>query len=162
MIAAHLFLTGSDVRRAIEVGESGLRIQPGNGDLLRLPGLACGYVGRFEDALRVLDEAVVTSNRHPVPVAYLAVTQAKRGEGDKANVLLDELLRRQKTEIIHARLIGHVLMELGRVDEAFVCFDQAVDNREWLMAMWGVDRRLEPIRSDPGWERIRQRIGIPN
>ena len=162
MIAAHVFLTGSEVRRAIEVGEAGLRIQPGNGDLLRVLGLACAYVGRLEDALRVLDEAVATSNRHPVPVAYLAVTHARRGDVDKASVLLDELLRRQKTEIVHARLIGQVLMELGRVDEAFVCFDQAVDNREWLMAVWGVDRRLEPIRSDPRWERIRQRIGIPN
>jgi hypothetical protein len=28
--------------------------------------------------------------------------------------------------------------------------------------MWGVDRRLEPIRGDPRWEEIRQRIGVPS
>ncbi len=162
IIAAHVFLTGSDVHRGIEIGEAGLRIQPGNGDLLRILGLAYGYMGRLDDAFRVLNEAVATSARHPVPVAYLAITFARRGEGDKANALLDELLRRRKTEIVHARLIGHVLMELGRVDEAFVWFDQAVDDREWLVSMWGVDRRLDSIRGDPRWDRIRERIGIPH
>jgi tetratricopeptide (TPR) repeat protein len=155
-------VTGSKVQRGIEVAELGLQIQPGNGDLQRLLGLAYGYVGRLDDAIRVLAQAIASSNRHPVPVAYLAVTHAKRGEIDKANALLDELLSRRKLEIVHARLIGHVLMELGRIDEAFVWFDRAVDNREWLMALWGVDRRLEQIRSDSRWERIRQRIGVPN
>ena len=162
MMAGHVFVTGSGVRRAIEIGESGLRIQPGQGDLLRVLGLAYVYAGRLDDAIRVLDEAVATSNRHPVAVAYRAVTHARRGEGDRANALLDELLRRRETEIVHARLIGQVLMELSRVDEAFAWFDQAVDDRDWLMAMWGVDPRLELIRADPRWERIRQRIGVPS
>ena len=51
-------------------------------------------------------------------------------------------------------------MNLGRLDEAFVWFEHAVDDRDWLMAGWGVDRRWESIRDDPRWKRIRQRIGI--
>jgi tetratricopeptide (TPR) repeat protein len=163
---AHLFaglvlVTGGRVHRAIEVGEAGLQVQPGHVDLTRLLGLAYTYAGRFEDALRVLDEAVPNSNRQPTVVANLAVTRACRGDVDEANALLDELLRRRTTEIVQSRVIGQVLMHLDRFDEAFVWFDRAFEDREWLMAMWAVDRRLEPIRGDPRWERMRQRVGIP-
>jgi Flp pilus assembly protein TadD len=131
-------------------------------DLKRMLGLAYMYAERLDDAIRVLDETVANTSRQTMVVAHLAAARARRGDVVDANALVDELLRRRRTEIVHSRLIGMALMELGRVDDAFACFDQAVDDREFLMAMWGVDHRLASIRGDRRWEAIRRRIGIPS
>jgi tetratricopeptide (TPR) repeat protein len=162
VISALILYTAGNTERAIEVAEAGRRMQAGQGDLMRVLGLAYTYGGRLDDAVRVLDGALATSNRHPLVVGNLAVALARRGDVQMANALLDELLRRRSAEIVHSRAIGMLLMELGRVDDAFAWFDQAFDERDWFMAMWGVDHRLEPIRADPRWEEMRQRIGIPN
>jgi tetratricopeptide (TPR) repeat protein len=162
LLAALVLVIGGDARRGIEVAEAGCRMHAEHRDLKRMLGLAYMYAGRLDDALRVLEEAVANSNRQTMVVAHLAAARARHGDVGEANALLHELLRRRETELVHSRLIGTVLTELGRVDEAFVWFDRAVDDREWPMAMWGVDRRLEPIRGDPRWDRIRQRIGIPD
>jgi serine/threonine-protein kinase len=161
-VAGGVLLIGDNIDRAIAVLEAGLRIRPGYVALLRLLGQAYTYLDRFDEARRVLDQAVAGSNRHPWPVSELAILSARRGDIAHGQVLLDELLHRRKTEFISARSIGAVLMHLGRLDEAFVWLELAVDDREWLMAMWGVDRRWEPIRGDPRWKRIGQRIGIPS
>jgi serine/threonine-protein kinase len=161
-VAGGVLLIGDNIDRAIAVFEAGLRVRPGYVALMRLLGQAYTYLDRFDEALRVLDQAVAGSNRHPWPVSELAILRARRGDIAHAQVLLDELLHRRKTEFISARTIGAVLMHLGRLDEAFVWFELAVDDREWLMATWGVDRRWKPIRADPRWRRIGQRIGIPS
>jgi len=162
LYAALLLELGGSTRRSIEVAEAGSAIQPDHVDLMRVRGLAYTYAGRLDDAVRVLEDAVARSNRQTPVVGHLAVACARCGDSQRASALLDELLRRRSSEIVHSRALGTILMELGRVDEAFVWFDQAVEGREWLMAMWGVDHRLEPIWRDPRWERIRERIGIPS
>jgi tetratricopeptide (TPR) repeat protein len=161
-LMAGLVLTmGGNVHRAIEVVEAGRRMHAEHVDLKRMLGLAYMYAGRLDDAIRVLDEAVANSSRQTMVVAHLAAALARRGDIDAANALLDELLHRATTEIVQSRLIGFALMELGRIDDAFDSFNRAVDDRESLLAMWAVDRRLEPVRADPRWEEIRRRIGIP-
>jgi len=162
LLAALALTVGGNAPRAIEVAEAGYRIHGDHVDLKRMLGLAYMYAGRLEDALRLLDDAIASSNRQTIVVAHLAAARARHGDVDDANALLDELLRRSRTEIVSARLIGLALMELGRVDEAFVWFNRAVDDRDYLVAMWAVDRRLEPVRTEPRWEEVRQRIGIPN
>jgi eukaryotic-like serine/threonine-protein kinase len=162
LFAAVVLTTGGSARRAIEVAEAGSRMHPENGDLMRILGIAYTYVGRHDDAIRVLGDAAVSNNHPTAVVAHLAVAHARRGDVEQANALLAELLRRSTSELVQSRLIGLALMELGRIDEAFVRFNQAFDDREWPMAMWGVDRRLEPIRGDPRWEEIRQQIGVPS
>jgi eukaryotic-like serine/threonine-protein kinase len=161
--ASFTLMMGGNAQRAIEVAEAGCRMYGEHRDLKRALGLAYSIGGRLDDAVRVLDEAVADSNRHALVVTSLAVARARRGDVDKAKALLDELLRRRTTEIVHSRSIADVLMALGRVDEAYGWYNQAVDDRDPALVMWGVDRRLlDPSLGDPRWEEIRQRIGIPS
>jgi eukaryotic-like serine/threonine-protein kinase len=162
LFAALVLVTGGNPRRAIEIAAAGWRIHPEHGDLARVLGIAYTHAGRQDDAIRVLGGALVNNNHPAAVVAHLAVAHARRGNVEQAEALLEELLRRSTSEIILSRLIGLALMELGRIDEAFVRFGQAADDREFLMAMWGVDRRLDAIRGDPRWEQLRRRIGIPS
>jgi tetratricopeptide (TPR) repeat protein len=49
---------------------------------------------------------------------------------------------------------------LGEKDEAFAALNQAYENRETLIASLKVDPRLDPLRSDPRFQQLVQRVGF--
>jgi hypothetical protein len=49
---------------------------------------------------------------------------------------------------------------LGEKDEAFAALNKAFANRETLLAGIKVDPRLDPLRSDPRFQELVQRMGF--
>jgi hypothetical protein len=50
---------------------------------------------------------------------------------------------------------------LGEKDEAFVWLDRAYQERSYLLTYLTVDERLDNLHSDPRFDELRRRIGLP-
>ncbi len=52
-------------------------------------------------------------------------------------------------------------MELGEKDKAFAELNKSYENREYFMILLKVDPRLDPLRSDPRFQDLLRRVGLP-
>ncbi len=50
---------------------------------------------------------------------------------------------------------------LGEKDKAFAELNKAYENREFFMVLLKVDPRLDPLRSDPRFQDLLRRVGLP-
>jgi len=69
--------------------------------------------------------------------------------------LLEELLKSASYEVATA----YVLLE--EKDQAFRWFDKAVEDRSDCMVALAVDPRLDSLRSDPRFQDLQRRVGLP-
>jgi tetratricopeptide (TPR) repeat protein len=49
---------------------------------------------------------------------------------------------------------------LGEKDEAFAALNKSLENRETLLAQIKVDPRMDPLRTDPRFQELVQRLGF--
>ena len=49
---------------------------------------------------------------------------------------------------------------MGKKDEAFAALNKALENRETLLANLKLDPRIDPLRSDPRFQELVQRVGF--
>ena len=57
------------------------------------------------------------------------------------------------------RAIYHA--ELGEKDKAFAELNKSYENREAILGRLRVDPRLDPLRDDPRFQELLQRVGFP-
>ena len=53
------------------------------------------------------------------------------------------------------------LAQLGELDDAIVRVEQAVELREGMVAFFAVEPRFDPLRGDPRFEAILDRLNFP-
>jgi len=122
-------------------------------------GIALVGAGRFDDGVRVLEEALRLDDS-PVYQAWFAWALAESGREPEARALLS------KVEEISDRLymckyeiaVAHVT--LGQADAAFEWLDRAFEDRAGCLPLLKVDPRLDPIREDPRFAEALNRVGL--
>jgi pentatricopeptide repeat protein len=50
--------------------------------------------------------------------------------------------------------------QLGRIDEAFALIDELLSERNYFTIQVPADPLLDPLRSDPRWEKVLERLGL--
>ncbi len=93
--------------------------------------------------------------------AELACAYALAGRRDEALKILNELKDRAARNWIDPMAIAFVYIELGDQDQAFVWLDKAREERSSWMIWLKVEPKLDPLRSDPRFTGLLQRIGLP-
>jgi TolB-like protein/DNA-binding winged helix-turn-helix (wHTH) protein/Tfp pilus assembly protein PilF len=123
--------------------------------------LAQAYLAKHknEDAVAELQKAVQLSASSPTSMANLArayVAVGKRGEAQK---LLNTLKKRSSSSSSYAAEISMIYTALGDMDQAMNWLEKGYEERfnPGVLLRPGFD----PLRSDPRFEDLMRRIGLP-
>ena len=91
----------------------------------------------------------------------LGLAYALAGRKDEANKILNELLELNKQRYVTPAAFANLYIGLGNKDEAFVWLEKAFQERSNYLAYLKVFPILDPLRSDPRFAGLVQRVGLP-
>jgi len=163
--AAYFF--AGRVEEAMASWQKALELDPG------YPGasilLATSYVtlGMTEQAIATLQKALNFSDRDPVVLGALAHAYARAGRREEALKLVGELNRLDVRLEAERRSIPRfpfiwAYVGLGDNEQAFAWLEKAYQERRARMYLLNVDPLLDPLRSDPRFQDIVRRVGLPS
>ncbi|MBA3969442.1 MAG: tetratricopeptide repeat protein [Gemmatimonadetes bacterium] len=132
-----------------------LELQPDYGRALIGIGSTLLLRGRPEDALQVLRQAPETGVQLQ---EALARTYAALGQRTEAQRVARELEQESRQRYVSADRIASIYAALGERESAFRWLDRAYRERSAGLVWLGSDRRWDPIRSDPQFQRILRSI----
>ncbi|MCU1261164.1 MAG: putative integral rane protein, partial [Bryobacterales bacterium] len=136
-----------------------LEVDPNYVNALWFMALSLEQKGQLSESIAKLEKAVSLSNGLHYR-ALLARAYGLAGERQKAVIILDELMTASSQCYISPFDIGLVYVGLGELDSAFHWLDEAYRQRvfriiELTMPMF------DGLRSDPRWQDLVRRIGLP-
>ena len=125
-------------------------------------GLAYAEKGLLVPALQSADSAVALSEGSTRMMADCAVLHARAG----SRVMAESLLRRlhaiaARGDYVSPYELALVNIALGRNEQALDFLDQSFRDRRWELVNVQVDPMLDPVRHDPRFARLVQRLGFP-
>jgi TolB-like protein/tetratricopeptide (TPR) repeat protein len=143
---------------AIAQWRNTLELDPGSADARLHLGLTYLEKGMFLEA-RVEFEHWAEIRRE-APTALLAYTHAAAGNRAEALRLLEGLLSDAQHPRAPAAAIALIYARLGDRDNAFRWLERAVEARSSFLLFIKVSPRADPLRSDPRYRELLQRIGL--
>lgn len=117
-------------------------------------------LGQFDEARAEYEEGRRLAGGAAAPSFGLAHLEAAAGNEQEARRILAELTAARATRVVSAWGIGAVHASLGDVDEAFQWFDIAVKEKASGLLLLRVHPRLDPIRKDPRYWPLVERVGL--
>ncbi len=117
-------------------------------------------MGRFDEARAEYQEGLRLSGGVAGPTFGLAHLEAAAGNEAEARRILAELTAARETRVVSAWGIGAVHASLGDIDEAFRWLEIAITEHATGLILLRVHPRLDPIRSDPRYWPMVQRVGL--
>ena len=97
----------------------------------------------------------------PLPLAALGHAYGMAGKKKDAQEILEKLLENSKRIFVPAYDIAAVQVGLGEKDQAFEWLSKALEERSGFLVYIKCDRRFDGLRSDPRYEGLLKRIGLP-
>jgi len=138
-----------------------LEMDPGYALARYFAGLALLQMVRFDDAIRQFEIAEQLAPEHPPVLSALAQAYALRGDRTEASRYLDALRAMSARRYISPFFVACVHIRLGEPDPAMAGLQQAYELGCPWMAFCNVEPALDPLRGDPRFRRLIQRIGFP-
>ena len=92
--------------------------------------------------------------------AALGRAYADGGDRAEATKALDHLRARMHDEYVSAAYVATLHIGLGEVDEAFAALAEAEAQHSYTVAWWKTDPDLDPVRSDPRFTALLQKVGL--
>jgi TolB-like protein/DNA-binding winged helix-turn-helix (wHTH) protein/Tfp pilus assembly protein PilF len=123
--------------------------------------LAQAYLQKhmYAEAVAELQKAVKLSGDSPTCIANLARAYVASGKRSEAVELLDALKKRSSTGYSNASEIAMIYASLGNTDQAMNWLEKGFEERfnPGVLLRPGFD----PLRSDPRFQNLLRRIGLP-
>jgi len=117
-------------------------------------------LGRFDEAREAYEAGRRLSGGVAGPSFGLAHLEAAAGNVGEARRLLGELTAARGTRVVSSWGIAALHASLGDVDEAYRWLDLAVEEQASALLLLRVHPRLDPIRSDPRYWPLVERVGL--
>lgn len=115
----------------------------------------------FPEALAELREATKLTDGLPLALASYGHALAASGDRRGALEVLAQLRETSKTKYVSGYDIALMHAALGDKDEAFRWLDHAAQERASLLPYITWDRRADNLRSDPRYDDLLRRLGLP-
>ncbi|UCF79217.1 MAG: protein kinase [Candidatus Eiseniibacteriota bacterium] len=124
-------------------------------------GFAYLLKGMYEQAADKFRESAAFAVIEARMAAALAYAYAVTDREDEARNILAELLDRSSDKKVDSYLIAIVHIGLGDLDRAIECLEKAHEERSHrLFTMVKVDPLLDPVRSNPRYKGLIEKIGL--
>ncbi len=115
-----------------------------------------------EQAVAEFKRAVEIAKGDPFFVAALGHAYAIAGNRREAEKILQTLSDRAKKSYVSPFDVALIYAALGEKDKAFALLDKAVAERSTFLVYSKWEPRLDPLRSDPRFQELLRRIGLPS
>ena len=115
-------------------------------------------MGDFDGALEALLSREVGN---PGKNFMVGEALALAGRADEAREVLDFLLERRQDRYVPGTMIGVIYGALGEPDAAFEWLDRAYEERDYFLVWLKVDPMYDPLRQDPRFADLLQRMNFP-
>jgi serine/threonine protein kinase/TolB-like protein/Flp pilus assembly protein TadD len=123
-------------------------------------GWSLEQTGQLEKAIAEYKKARAV-DESPLIIAALGHAYALLGRYDEAQTALDEMKELSARRHISPYLFTIIYIALGDHDRAFNELEKDYENRSEALAWLKVDPRLDPLRTDPRFTDLLQRVGLP-
>jgi TolB-like protein/Flp pilus assembly protein TadD len=121
------------------------------GQVLEMKGLTNEAMAEYEKAIAL--------DQDPLLQALLGRLYAKTGRKDKALAVLDRLRQLSKERYVSPYNFAIIHLGLGQKDEAIHFLEQTYEDRDgYNIAFLKVDPFLDPLRGDPRFEALVQKV----
>ena len=141
-------------RRAWELDPNSVRA----GECL---GAAYMAEGAYDQAIAACQRAVALSGGDPIQQVTLGRAYALAGRNSEARSILRKLRRRSQSTYVPPYYVATLYVALGDKEQALTLLKQAYREREGYLPWAKVDVALDPLRSDPRFQALLQRVGLP-
>jgi tetratricopeptide (TPR) repeat protein len=125
-------------------------------------GLAYEQQGKYDEAIAEFKQVVTLTKGKPLGLAALARAYALAGRRTEANKTLIELQELSKERYVSPAAVGAIYAALGDNDRAFNWLDKAQKEHDGILVRLKVDPRYDSLRSDPRFEELLKRAGLPD
>ncbi len=146
---------------AIEQYRKALEMDPNFYRAHWLLGLAYQQKGMSEQAIDELQKAIALSGRTPTTVAGLGYVYARAGKRDQARKVLSQLAELSKRRYVPSLEVAVVYSALAEKDRAIAWLEKGYEEHAGWMPRLKVDPRLDDLRSDPRFQDLVRRVGLP-
>ena len=151
--ASWLRYVARDYDGAIEQSRRALELNDAWGPTYSIASLAYSHKGMHEEATRAASKAVELGGRHISAFqANLAYVHARAGRKAEA----ERFLKLAKTDVWEGFNIARAYVALGEPDSAFAWLDRS--SWTWPHRAVRADPALDPLRTDPRFARLVQRV----
>lgn len=123
-------------------------------------GIAYAGQGHFSTAVREFKKARELSGPDPYLDGLIGFAQASSGNVNVARTLLHDLGERSKHEYVPAFSMAIICIGLKNRDEAFDWLAKAYQDRSTYMVWLKTDPLFDPLRSDPRFNPLMNRMGF--
>ena len=144
-----------EFRKAVELDPN---FYPTHYDL----GMTYADEGRHQEAIAEMEKARTLSGDTERALSGLAYAYAVAGQKAKAKKLLEDLRQLSKRRYVPAFDIGVIYAALGENDLAFAYLEKAYEDRHPWLIMLRVMPKVDRLRSDPRFEQLLHRVGLPH
>jgi len=127
----------------------------------RVLAAALLQAGRADEAVAQLDLALTVDPSHPVLLLWLAHAKAVVGCRAQAQALIARARGLERTRYVPPFHLALAHAGLEEFDEAFAALDQAWFDRDPALATLDAEPRFEPLRNDPRYRALLERLRIP-
>lgn len=116
--------------------------------------------GMYDEAIDAFETALRLSNGGAMAAAALAYVQAIAGRRAEAERALQVLIESSRERYVAAPYIAEIYLGLGDVDRAMEWLEKGLDERSSALARLCVNPRYDPLRADPRFRRLIDRVGL--
>jgi DNA-binding winged helix-turn-helix (wHTH) protein/tetratricopeptide (TPR) repeat protein len=146
--------------RAIEAYRKVIDLNPHYARAHTRLGMAYAAEGSWGDAIHEFKEAQQLSGADPYLDGLLGYAEAMSGNLGRAQVTLEDLKQRSPLTYVPAFSAALVYIGLGEYDSAFEWLERAYQDRSTYLVYAKTDPLLDPVRSDPRFFALLQRMGL--
>jgi len=147
--------------QAVRELQDTLKIDPGNWAAHLILARVYTQRGQLPEALAELQKAKQAESREPDITASLGLAYALAGKQVEARRILAELEPQSRGEYVPSDNMALVCLGLGERDRAFTWLEKAFTQRSPFFVWLKVFPELDRIRSDPRFQDLVRRVGLP-
>jgi len=161
-IHAWIYLEAGHAERAISLFEDTIAMDPEFPVSHWILGQACCITGDYQRAIDELELAISLSGDNSHVLADLGYVNARAGHRSEALEIRGELTKAERRgDLVSYYGLAKLDSGLGDPDAAFACLSRSLEKREMELIYLRVDPLMDPIRSDPRFDDLVRRIGLP-
>lgn len=146
---------------AIHKSKEVLEMDPNFGMAYFFLGQAYEQKGLYEEAAAALERAVILTDRSAEALAWLGRASGLAGDSNKAHAVMEELNRLALTQYISPVLFAQLFLGLHQTQAALDHLEKACEAHAADLIWIAVRPGFDVLRSEPRFQEIRKRIGLP-
>ncbi len=136
-------------------------IEPGYPELLQSVLTSLCGTDQHDQALAAIERGARRFPNDPIVMGELAYCHAVAGDEASARGLLGNMQALAGTMYVSPASRALVHVGLGETDAAFEALEQAFSDRDSQLLLLGLGPGWEPLRGDPRYADLMDRIGLP-